>query len=127
MMWCGVRSRCRAIVRLVLLRLEFAQVVVQTIEALLPEPAIAIEPVVDVLEGGGLDPAGPPLRRAAARDQAGPLQHLEMLGDGREAHLERRGELRDRGFAQREPRRVGSARAAKVALRRSGGMSIPAG
>src|SRR5712692_9744976 len=54
-----------------LLVLKFVQVIVQTIEALVPERAIVLHPVGDVLERARLQPAGPPLRLAAARDQAG--------------------------------------------------------
>jgi hypothetical protein len=43
------------------------------IEAGVPEAAILFKPVVDVLEGGKLDPAGPPLRLTAARDETGAL------------------------------------------------------
>ncbi len=95
---------------LLLLRLQCAQIVVQSIEARDPEAAIAFEPVVDGLEGGRLDPARPPLRLAAARDEARALQHLEMLGDGREAHVEGFRQLGHRGFARREPRQDGPAR-----------------
>ena len=46
--------------------------------------------------------AGPPLRLAAARDQAGALQHLEMFGNSGRGHFEWRGELRDRCLARGE-------------------------
>src|ERR1700704_992514 len=86
------------------LGLQLAQIVVQAVEALLPEAAIALEPVVDVLQRARLDAAGPPLLLAASCDQARALQDLEMLGHGGKAHVERLGELRDRGLAQRQPR-----------------------
>src|SRR6266508_924462 len=95
---------------LLLLRLQLVQIIVQAIEALVPKAAITFEPVVNVLQRVGLDPAGPPLRLAAACDEAGALQHLEMLGDGGKAHLKRLCELGHRGFAQREPRQDGAAR-----------------
>ena len=44
------------------------------------------------------------LRVARARDQAGALQHLQMLGNRRQAHVERLGEFQHRRFAEREPR-----------------------
>src|SRR5687767_9776377 len=69
-----------------LLRLQFAQIVVETIEALLPEAAIVLQPLVHGLERLHLDAAGPPLRLTAARDQSGALQNLQMLGDRRHAH-----------------------------------------
>src|SRR5215470_10769490 len=82
--------------------LHLAQIVVEAIEALLPKAAIVREPVVDVLQPVRLDPARAPLRFAAARDQAGALQHLEVLGDGGQADVEGLGELGDRGLAERE-------------------------
>src|SRR5215470_7907976 len=48
------------------------------VEALLPELPIDREPVVDGPETVDFDLAGPPLRRATTRNQAGALQHLEM-------------------------------------------------
>src|SRR5437868_1878267 len=61
--------------------LQRAEIVLQAVEPLLPEPAILLEPIVDALQGVELDPARPPLRLTAARDQAGVLQHLKMPGD----------------------------------------------
>jgi hypothetical protein len=52
---------------LLLLGLKFREIIVQLVEAGVPEAAILFKPVVDVLEGGRLDPAWPPLRLAAAR------------------------------------------------------------
>src|SRR3954454_13501496 len=104
---------------LLLLRLEFDEIIVEAIETLVPELAIAIEPVVHLLEGAGLDPARPPLRLAAARDKTGALQHLEMLGDGGKAHGERLGELRHRRFARHEPRENGPPR--RIGEGREGG------
>src|SRR6266496_2980680 len=68
--------------------LQLAQVVVQASEALLPETPIVLQPVRGVLEGTRLEPAGPPLRLATARDQTGVLQHLQVLGDRGKAHRE---------------------------------------
>ena len=90
--------------------------------------AILSDPVGDILERSRLEPAGAPLRLAAARDEAGTLQHLEMLGDGGQGHLERLGQFGDGGLATarraRIARRVGSARAAKVLLIRSGAVAV---
>src|SRR5438105_12637280 len=93
---------------LLLLRLKFPQVIVQAIEAFVPESAVAVDPVGDVLERPGFEPARPPLRLAAARDQPGAFQYLEVLGDRRQAHRERRGKLRDRSLAQRQARKYGA-------------------
>src|SRR5438105_3259579 len=84
--------------------LKFLQVLSQTIETLLPEAAVMLDPIGDVLEVTRLEAAGPPLSLAPARDQAGTLQDLEMLGNARQAHFERFGQLGDRGFSAREPR-----------------------
>src|SRR5580658_9245509 len=54
--------------------LDFLEVIVEAIEALLPELAIALEPMGGLLERLGLEPAGPPLGVAAAGDQTGMLQ-----------------------------------------------------
>src|SRR6516162_11781532 len=54
-----------------LLGLQLAQVVAQAVEALLPEAAVVLDPVGDLLQGAGLQPAGPPLRRPPPGDQAG--------------------------------------------------------
>src|ERR1700722_5357988 len=54
-----------------LLFFQRAQVIVQAIEALLPAIAIMFHPVGDILEGPGVEPAGPPLRLPPLRDQAG--------------------------------------------------------
>src|ERR1700692_2550954 len=61
--------------------LQRLQVVVEPIEALVEKTPVMAEPIVDVFERPRLDAAGPPLRFAAAGDQAGALQHFEMLGN----------------------------------------------
>src|SRR4029077_18431520 len=94
---------------LLLLRLQFAQVIVQAIETLLPEAAVTFQPVVHLLERTRLDAAGPPLRLAPAQDQAGAPHHLEMLGDSGRPHVEGLGELGHRVFAGRKPRQDGPA------------------
>src|SRR2546426_2328310 len=83
-------------------RLQLAQIALQAIEALLPETAIVLQPVGGLLERSRLEPAGPPLRLATARDQTGALQYLEVLGDGGKAHLEGLGQVRDRRLAPGE-------------------------
>src|SRR5438874_6883831 len=67
---------------------ELAQVLVQAVEARFPEFAVVPDPVGDLLERRRLEVAGSPLRVAAAGDQSGALEHLQMLGDGRETHVE---------------------------------------
>src|SRR5215472_7305450 len=75
------------------LALQLAEIVAQAIQALLPEAPVVLEPIGRVLEGRSIEPARPPLRRPPAGDQAGALQHLEMLGDPGEAHIEGRRQL----------------------------------
>src|SRR5271156_5281636 len=87
-----------------LLGLQCLQIDAQPIEALVPQTPVIREPRIDALEGARRDAAGPPLRLAPACDQAGPLEHLEMLGDGGATHLERPGELADRRLAHGEAR-----------------------
>src|SRR5579862_2382220 len=60
-----------------LLGLESLQVIVEAVETLVVEAAIMFEPVIDLFQSARLDAARPPLRFAAARNQAGALQHLE--------------------------------------------------
>src|SRR5580704_49001 len=84
--------------------LDFLQVFVQPVEALFPEPAVMFDPIGGVLQWRRLEPARPPLRRAAARDQAGTLEHLQMLRDRRQADLERFGQFGNRRLARGEPR-----------------------
>src|ERR1700756_3191525 len=107
---------------LLLLFFQVAQVFVQTVEALLPETAVVIEPVGDLLEPRPFETAGTPLRVAAAGDEAGALEHLEVLRDGGEAHRERLGELGNRGYARREARQDGPAR--RIGERGEGGAEV---
>src|SRR6266850_1246158 len=68
--------------------LQFLEVAVQPVEALLPVAPVILDPVGDVLERIRLEPAGPPLRLAAARDQARAGQDLQVPGDGGKADIE---------------------------------------
>ena len=96
------------------MRFSSPKVFVQSVEAFFPESAVVIDPLGDVLERAGVEMAGPPLRVAAAGDQAGALEHFEVLGDRRHAHVERLGERGDRRLAvvretgeDRTPGRIG--------------------
>src|SRR5215813_441877 len=92
---------------------QLTQVLVEAVEALFPEAAVEGGPVGDVLERRRLQTAGTPLRVAAADDQSGPFEHLQVFGDGRQAHVEGLGELGDGRVTRREtgengaPGRVG--------------------
>src|SRR3989442_14697737 len=68
------------------------ELIEQRVEALVvpfPQPAVAFQPPGRLAEPLGLEAARPPLRVTAARNQAGALQHLQVLGDRRLAHRER--------------------------------------
>src|SRR5207302_1600736 len=81
----------------------FPPLCVQPIEGLVPEPAITLQPVDGLLEGTCLETAGAPLRLAAACDEPGAFEHLQVLRDGGQAHVERPGELGDGRVAGGEP------------------------
>src|SRR5436309_2207934 len=96
-----------------LLHLQFLQVLVETIEPLLPDDAIAPDPLVDLFERARLERRRPPLRLLAARHESRAFEHLEVLAHSGEAHLERLRDLGHRRATLREtredrtPRRVG--------------------
>src|SRR5215831_9722853 len=101
-----------------LLGLELTQIVLQPVETLLPQLAVVLEPIVHVLERRGFNAAGPPLRLAATDDEAGALQHLQVLGYGWQAHFEGLRQLGDRGLAERQARQDGPPR--RIGERREG-------
>src|ERR1700704_271094 len=94
---------------LFLLFLYVAQIVIQPIEALRPEPLVVSQPIGDVLERPGSDPAGPPLCLAPACNQTGMFQHLEVPGDGGQAHRKGSSELRHSGLPGGQAREDGAA------------------
>src|SRR5437867_12900715 len=69
--------------------LDLVQVLVQPVVALFPEAPIPLGPLGDLPERPSLEPGGPPLPLPAPRDQPRPLEHLQVLRDGPQAHLER--------------------------------------
>src|SRR5437773_8080639 len=71
-----------------LLHLQFLQVLVQTIEPLLPDDAITLDPLVDLLERACLERRGPPLRLFAARHESRAFEHLDVLTHRGKAHVE---------------------------------------
>src|ERR1051326_3429725 len=95
---------------------QLAEVVVEAVERLLPKLFVMLDPVGGLFERRRREVAAAPLRVAAAGDEAGALEHLQMLRDRWEAHVERRGDLRDRRLAGREvrqdrpPGRIGERR-----------------
>src|SRR5437899_3920086 len=72
---------------LLFLPLQLFQVGIQLVQALFPKTAVVLHPVGDLSEPARLEPAGPPLRVAAASDQACASAHLQMLGHGGKAHI----------------------------------------
>src|SRR6516162_1637222 len=111
------RATASAVIAILLLpALQFAEIFVEAIKAFFPEATVVLEPLGGVLEWPRLNPAGPPLRLAAARDQPGAFQHLQVLGDGGKTHRKGLGELADRGLAcgqpcqDRAPGRIGERR-----------------
>ena len=59
--------------------LQFGEIDLQLIEALLPEPAVALEPARDVLHRTSFELARTELRILAARDETRAFQHFEVL------------------------------------------------
>ena len=102
----------------------------EAVEASLPEPAVVLEPVGSLVQRRSLQSRGPELRGAAARDQAGALEHPEVLRDGLYADRERLGELVHRRLAlvRGAPgwrASSGSASAANVVVSWSAAMCSP--
>src|SRR5262245_1300441 len=89
--------------------LELVQVLVQSVVALVPEATVSVGPLGDLLERGGAEPRGPPLPLPPPRDEAGSLQHLEVLRDRGQAHLEGLRQLGHRGLALRQTREDGAS------------------
>src|ERR1700704_5901641 len=65
---------------LLFLPLQLFQVGIQLVQALFPETAVVLHPAAALWDPPRLEPAGPPLRVAAASDQACAFEHLQMLG-----------------------------------------------
>src|SRR5574341_162459 len=104
----AVTPTLAAVTMLLLRFLEVLEIAIEPLKARLPEAAVVLRPVGDLLEGGRLEPARPELRFAAARDQARALQDPQMLGDRGAAHGERRRQLLHGGGAGGEPREDGA-------------------
>src|SRR4029079_14512380 len=95
-----------------------------SIEATLPEAAVALDPLGRLLERSAGDPGRAELGRLAAGDQASAFKDLEVLGDRLDADREGLGELSDRrlsrrqSFEDRAPRGVGECCEGAVELAR---------
>src|SRR5436190_23111879 len=77
------------------LRSELGEVVVHPVEAGLPDGPVLLGPGGDLLQRRGFEGAWPVLGSLAPDDQSGAFLHLDVLGDGRERHVERLGEVVD--------------------------------
>jgi hypothetical protein len=82
----------------------------QGIELVFPEGAVPLNPGGGILHGLGSQAAAVEAAVDFAAEQAGGLQHAEVLGDSRERDVEGRGELGDGGSALGEARENGAAR-----------------
>src|SRR5882724_7073888 len=71
---------------------------------------VVFDPAGSALQRVGLQLAGPPLRFAPPHDESGALQYFQVLGNGRQAHVERRGQLTDGSLAERNPGKDGPPR-----------------
>src|SRR5512133_4060271 len=81
-----------------------SQPFVHAVEASLPEGAVVIEPFGRVLQRHRAQARGAQLRGAPPFDQAGALEHAQVLADRLGAHRERRRQLVDGGLALHEAR-----------------------
>src|SRR5690606_28002211 len=89
--------------------LEFVEQRVEAPVVLFEGLAAALDPVHGLFQSPRLQFAWAPLRVDAHGDEAGALEHFQMLGDGGLAQFERFGEFGHGGFARRQPRQDGAA------------------
>jgi hypothetical protein len=82
-----------------LLRLKCGEIAIEPTHILFPEPAIVLYPIRNLPKRSSFQTAGTPLRVAAAPDETGAFENLEMFGDGWRADGKRLGEIFDRRFA----------------------------
>jgi hypothetical protein len=76
---------------------------VELVEPLRPDPPVLLDPAHGRVECLSLEVAGPELGVPGARDEPGAFGHLEVLGDPRKGHLERRGQFVHGGVAAAFP------------------------
>src|SRR5262245_51816842 len=102
---------CAVLVSAILLSilLYLLQIFLQPVEALFPEMAVVLEPIGRFLERHGIETAGSPLGLAAADDQAGAFQHLQVLGDRRAGYVEGLCQFGNRSRSERQPSENGPA------------------
>ena len=76
------------------------------VEAAGPEPLVAVEPFIGVVHRLGVEPARHDAAVLLASDEAGVLQHIEVLHDRRQRHGKRPGQFGYRdGLALAQPRK----------------------
>src|SRR5690606_8055371 len=77
------------------------QIGAETVKLFFPCGAVLFHPSGCFAQWFAIQAAGPPLRVATLADEAGLLEHLQVLGHGRQAHLPEEGlrEVRDIRFA----------------------------
>src|SRR4051794_11032099 len=100
--------------------LQGSEVVVELVEALGPQAPVLLDPVDGGVQGMSFQVAGPELRLPTAGDQTRAFEHLQVLGDPRQAEVERLGQLVDRRVSGREPGDDGAA--GRVGERGEGGV-----
>jgi hypothetical protein len=87
-------------------------VLFKLVKARLPHPPVFIDPLEGLVEPGELEMARPELGVTGSRDQAAAFEHLQVLGDTGQRHLEGRSQLVDGRISlgeashDRTPRRV---------------------
>src|SRR3954464_3537366 len=83
---------------------QAAEVVVELVEALRPQAPVRLDPVHGGMEALPLQMAGAELRLPTPGDQSRAFEHLQVLGDARQAEVERLRPLGDRRAARGAPR-----------------------
>jgi hypothetical protein len=83
----------------ILLLLHLLEELVERLESLLPELAVALGPFGDLLEGGGIEAAEVLPADDAAADESGSLEDADVLGRRGEGHAEGRGDLAEVALA----------------------------
>src|SRR4029453_4853437 len=87
-----------------LFAVQFIEQVVQPLEGLLPVLAEPVRPLRHLFDGRRIQARWAPLRLAPPRDQPRPLEHLQVLRNRGQAHLEWFGEGLHRGLALAQTR-----------------------
>jgi hypothetical protein len=97
-------------------------VLLEAVEAVLPDRSVPVDPFDGAVERVVLQPAGPVLGFPPTTDQPGPLEDLLVFRDGLQALVERLGQFVDRRLAvgqagqDRPTRRVGERREGQAEL-----------